>query len=55
MTEVELTPGFKTAGLIWNRELPFDKKVSYLKTLFGCPLNEVNFWDLYKAVKKLNL
>ena len=38
----------------WDRQLPLAEKLKILTEIFGAPLEEVKFWDLYRMVKKLN-
>ena len=53
MTSVKLVSQSESIGLSWNGKLSFEKKLDLLRDIFGCSLDKVNFWDLYRTVKRL--
>ncbi|NVM29552.1 MAG: hypothetical protein HWN65_11990 [Candidatus Helarchaeota archaeon] len=54
MHTVEISAQFEPASLAWSCQISPKKKIEILRSIFNGPLNNVNFWDLYKVVKKLN-
>ncbi|NVM53363.1 MAG: hypothetical protein HWN66_06630 [Candidatus Helarchaeota archaeon] len=53
MNTVQILSQFEHASIYWDCQLSLGKKLDILRTIFGGTLDNVNFWDLYKVVKKL--
>jgi hypothetical protein len=53
MMDSEIVIVFNLAEEDWFSTLSGNEKVALLRQIFRRPLDQVKFWDLYKAVRKL--
>jgi len=55
MTTIDLDGNVEVVFHRWDRHLPLDEKLKTLRDYFNTSsLEEIPFWKLYRAVKKLN-
>ncbi|MFX1298790.1 MAG: hypothetical protein ACFFD2_28515 [Promethearchaeota archaeon] len=55
MTEIDFKTIFNTTELEGASSLSGKEKLDILRRIFQCPLDQVDFWDIYQIIRKLRL